>query len=54
MVGSMTLRYLREARGEPPMQMSRMGMFTVVAGAWQYLCRFERDAKTAPKTLDED
>jgi hypothetical protein len=34
--------------------LSPVGRMTVVAGAWEYLCQSTREAKRAPRSLDED
>jgi hypothetical protein len=45
-------RYLRETHGSG--QLSRFGRMTVVAGAWDSLCWWDRREKTAPRTSGDN
>jgi len=46
-------RYFASSSGTR-LGLSPSGESTVVAGAWAYLCRDDRDARTAPRSLEED
>ena len=47
-------RYLAEAAATRPAELSGMGRFDLVAGAWEYLCWSSREDRTAPLRLRED
>jgi hypothetical protein len=53
-VPTLTNAYLKQARGEPEVPLTREGHRTLVVGAWGYLCWSERRDKSAPFSEDED
>jgi hypothetical protein len=46
--------YLRDTRDDSTEPLTRLGHATVVHGAWEYLCRADRDDNSAPESEDED
>ncbi|MBV9951339.1 MAG: hypothetical protein JO291_05280 [Acidimicrobiia bacterium] len=50
-VDAMATRYIHQA---PPLPVEEHRRSTLPVGAWAYLCRSERDDKTAPRSLHDD
>jgi hypothetical protein len=52
-VSRMAMRYVTRVEGRD-VPLARMTKWSLVGGAWNYLCRDQMNAKTAPRSLRDD